>query len=207
MTIIPSTENVMEVTSNANHTMSSKWGLFFVSVTGGLATVLSVISIPFVSPALRKVCLPYVPATTKQVDNIIKALSGRKGTLIDLGSGDGRIVLAAAKRGFRAYGIELNPCLVAYSKVTALTQGLSSNASFFRGDIWKCNLANYSNVVIFGVSQMMTELEKKFRVELETNTFIVVCRFPLPNSKPLATIGHGIDTVWVYKMPLENIDS
>ncbi|XP_033210097.1 ATP synthase subunit C lysine N-methyltransferase [Belonocnema kinseyi] len=196
-----------ELTSNANHTKSSKWGLFFVSVTGGLATVLSVICIPFVSPALRKVCLPYVPATTKQVDNIINALSGRKGTLIDLGSGDGRIVLAAAKTGFRAYGVELNPFLVAYSKMTALTQGLSSNASFFRGDLWKCNLANYSNVVIFGVSQMMTELESKFRFELETNTFIIACRFPLPNSKPLATIGHGIDTVWVYKMPLENIDS
>ena len=194
----------------SNRTISSsKWGLFFLAITGGLATVLSVICIPFVSPALRKVCLPYVPATTKQVDNIIKALSsGGKGTLlIDLGSGDGRIVLAAAKRGFRAHGIELNPFLVAYSKVTALTQGLSSNASFFRGDLWKCNLRNYNNIVIFGVSQMMPDLERKFSLELERNTLIVACRFPLPNSKPLATIGHGIDTVWVYKVPLENKDS
>lgn len=188
----------------SNDTNSSKWGLFLVSVTGGLATVLSILCIPFVSPALRKVCLPYVPATTKQVNNILKALSGRKGTLIDLGSGDGRIVVAAAKSGFKAYGIELNLCLIAYSKVLALTQGLSSNASFFRGDLWKCNLANYNNVVIFGISQMMSDIEKKFNNELKNNSVIVACRFPLPNSLPITTIGHGIDTVWVYKMPLKN---
>ncbi|XP_051162744.1 ATP synthase subunit C lysine N-methyltransferase [Leptopilina boulardi] len=191
----------LEVSKDTNS--SSKWGLILVSLTGGLATILSVICIPFVSPALRKVCLPYVPATTKQVDNILKALSGRNGTLIDLGSGDGRIVVAAAKSGFKAYGIELNPCLIAYSKVLALTKGLSSNASFFRGDLWKCNLSNYNNIVIFGVSQMMADIEKKFNNELNKNTIVVACRFPLPNSMPVMTIGHGIDTVWVYKMPLK----
>ncbi|XP_043481436.1 ATP synthase subunit C lysine N-methyltransferase [Leptopilina heterotoma] len=191
----------------AKSTNSSKWGLFLVSVTGGLATVLSVICIPFVSPALRKVCLPYVPATTKQVENIFKALSGRRGTLIDLGSGDGRIVVAAAKSGFKAYGIELNPCLIAYSKVLALTQGLRSNASFFRGDLFKCNLASYNNVVIFGVSQMMAEIEEKFNNELNKNSVVVACRFPLPNSVPVLTVGEGIDTVWVYKVPLKSIES
>lgn len=54
--------------------------------------VLTAICAPFVLPALRKICLPYVPATTIQVSNVIKALRGRNGQLIDLGSGDGRIV-------------------------------------------------------------------------------------------------------------------
>lgn len=54
--------------------------------------MLSAICMPFVSPALRRVCLPYVPATTSQVENIFRGLAGRKGNLIDLGSGDGRIV-------------------------------------------------------------------------------------------------------------------
>lgn len=47
---------------------------------------------PFVSPAFRRVCLPYVPATTEQVKNIFTGLRERSGSLIDLGSGDGRIV-------------------------------------------------------------------------------------------------------------------
>lgn len=54
---------------------------------------LTVVCVPFVSPALRKICLPYVPATTAQVENVFKALAGRKGSLIDLGSGDGRITI------------------------------------------------------------------------------------------------------------------
>lgn len=49
---------------------------------------------PFVAPALRKVCLPFVPATDIQVANVFRLLAqeGRSGTLVDLGSGDGRIV-------------------------------------------------------------------------------------------------------------------
>ena len=57
-----------------------------------IAIALSVICAPFVAPAFRKVCLPYVPATTNQVNNVLRALKGRSGNIVDLGSGDGRIV-------------------------------------------------------------------------------------------------------------------
>lgn len=63
-----------------------------VVLTGGTAVGLMVVCAPFVSPALRRVCLPYVPATTSQVNNVLLALRGRHGSLLDLGSGDGRIV-------------------------------------------------------------------------------------------------------------------
>lgn len=59
---------------------------------GGASIALSIICYPFVSPALRKVCLPYVPATNAQVQNVLSVIKGRKGKLVDLGSGDGRIV-------------------------------------------------------------------------------------------------------------------
>jgi hypothetical protein len=62
------------------------------SVAGGTAVTLSVICMPFVSPALRRFCLPYVPATATQIKNVVSALAGRSGRLVDLGSGDGRIV-------------------------------------------------------------------------------------------------------------------
>ncbi|XP_011641807.1 protein FAM173B [Pogonomyrmex barbatus] len=133
---------------------SSKLGLFFVAATGGIATAISVVCFPFVSPAFRKICLPYVPATRQQIKNVIRALNGRSGSLIDLGSGDGRIVLAAAKRGFKAHGIELNTWLVLYSKFQALINGLSKNTMFLKQDLWKCHLGKYDNIVIFGVDQM-----------------------------------------------------
>ncbi|XP_046753897.1 ATP synthase subunit C lysine N-methyltransferase isoform X1 [Diprion similis] len=178
---------------------TSNIGLIFVGLTGGAAVAISAVCLPFVSPALRKVCLPYVPATTQQVENVLQALKGRSGTLVDLGSGDGRIVMAAAKKGFKADGVELNPWLIAYSRFTAITRGLSTRVTFFRKDLWKFNLKKYDNVVIFGVQQMMDEVEEKFNSELKRDSLIIACRFPLPNLEPVAILGHGVDTVWVYK--------
>jgi len=61
-------------------------------IVGGISIALSVICYPFISPALRKICLPYVPATNLQIQNVLNVIKGRKGKLVDLGSGDGRIV-------------------------------------------------------------------------------------------------------------------
>src|SRR5579864_7624013 len=60
---------------------------------------------------------PYLPTLKKQSDEIFKLLNLKPGqTLVELGSGDGRILRAAAKRGIKAVGYELNPLLVMYAK-------------------------------------------------------------------------------------------
>ena len=135
----------------------SKTGLALVALTGGAAALISAVAFPFVAPALRRVCLPFVPATPAQIENVLKALSStsRSGRLVDIGSGDGRIVLAAADAGFQAHGIELNPWLVAYSKVKA-TVTRTPKATFARQDLFKTDFGVYDNVVIFGVEQMVS---------------------------------------------------
>ncbi|KAG7190033.1 hypothetical protein KM043_006183 [Ampulex compressa] len=189
-----------EVSDIKTSRVSPRVGLYFVAITGGLATAISLVCIPFVSPAFRKICLPYVPATTQQIQNVLKALEGRTGSLVDIGSGDGRIVLAAAKVGFKAHGIELNPWLIWYSRIRACASNLSSNTAFIKQNLWKYNLREYNNVVIFGVEQMMGEIEQKFLTELKRDSAIVACRFPLPSLSAIKTIGHGVDTVWIYKV-------
>lgn len=68
-------------------------GKVLVGVCAGTVVAITAATASFtILPALRKVVLPYVPATTQQVSNVMKVLRGRSGTLIDLGSGDGRIV-------------------------------------------------------------------------------------------------------------------
>ncbi|XP_076054665.1 ATP synthase subunit C lysine N-methyltransferase isoform X2 [Oratosquilla oratoria] len=200
-----SEELVSQLNTSSGNASPSKqgirnFGFILAGLTGSAAIGLSIVCAPFVAPALRKVCLPYVPATTRQVQNVLQGLRGSSGSLIDLGSGDGRIVIAAAKEGrFRSVGVELNPWLVWYSRWKAWREGVGSSTSFVTKDLWTLHLAQYHNVVIFGVEEMMVDLEAKLDKELSEGGHIVACRFPLPSWKPVTTIGEGIDSVWVYR--------
>jgi len=181
-----------------------KLGLVAVGVTGAVAIGLSIVSAPFVTPALRRFCLPYVPATSRQVDNVVKMCKHHQSRsknvekLIDLGSGDGRIVIAAAKNGFACTGVELNLWLVLYSKIAAGLLGLRRNATFQRLDLWKTDLSEYDKIVIFGVAEMMPTLRDKLLKEMKKESKVVACRFPIPKWKPIDMIDQGIDSVWVY---------
>uniref|UniRef100_A0A8C8G3S5 Uncharacterized protein n=1 Tax=Oncorhynchus tshawytscha TaxID=74940 RepID=A0A8C8G3S5_ONCTS len=167
---------------NAKDTgFKKRLGLIATGIVGGSLVALYAVAGPFVAPALRKVCLPYVPATTAQVENVLKVLQARSGSLVDIGSGDGRIVIAAAKKGFRAVGFELNPWLVWYSRYRAWRAGVHHSTSFHISDLWK-----------------MDKLEGKLQTELQSTAKVVACRFPFPTWAPDGTAGEGIDTVWVY---------
>nr|XP_033785707.1 ATP synthase subunit C lysine N-methyltransferase isoform X2 [Geotrypetes seraphini] len=110
----------------------------------------------------------------------------------------GLVVIAAAKEGFQAVGFELNPWLVWYSRYRAWREGVHHNTSFFMLDLWKVSFSQYTNVVIFGVPQMMLPLEKKLQTELQDNTRVIACRFPFPHWIPNHSTGEGVDTVWIY---------
>ncbi|KAK7873255.1 hypothetical protein R5R35_011329 [Gryllus longicercus] len=189
-----------ELSTSDSEKILSKAGLSLIGITGGLAMALVIGCGPFISPALRRVCLPYIPATDTQVQNILKVLSQRKGRLLDIGSGDGRVVIAAAKNGFIADGVELNPWLVAFSKWQALRHGVQPKTNFFYCDLWKFNVSPYNNVIIFGVEEMMSELEEKLFQELDNGAAVIACRFPLPSKTPVFTCGMGIDTIWLYEI-------
>lgn len=82
-----------QLTSDVKETKSrNRFGVIVTGVLGGSLVALYAVAAPFVTPALRKVCLPFVPATTTQVENVLMVLRARTGTLVDIGSGDGRIV-------------------------------------------------------------------------------------------------------------------
>lgn len=75
-------------------------------ITGTLAGVvfgIHLIAGPFITPALRRICLPFVPATEEQVENVFRALKGRKGKFVDLGSGDGRLVSGTCSQQYSLY--------------------------------------------------------------------------------------------------------
>ncbi|KAK3098797.1 hypothetical protein FSP39_023208 [Pinctada imbricata] len=203
MAELSSEDVTMETTTQSKVGMTTR-GMVVTGICGSLFAGTYLLAGPFLAPALRKIVLPYVPASNRQVVNVMRALKGRQGKLIDLGSGDGRIVIAGAKRGFDGTGVDLNRWLVLYSKMAARKNNVSQQTNFMKRDLWKFNLSPYNNVVVFGVEPMMERLEKKCLEELPDDSRIVACRFQFPNLKPVKTVGEGLDRVWLYKISRGN---
>ncbi|CAF1421981.1 unnamed protein product [Adineta steineri] len=179
---------------------SKTFGRILLGIFGGVG--LTVLCIPFVTPALRRHALPYVPATREQLDNIFNLLkqysTKQRRHLVDLGSGDGRIVFEAVQQGLpRATGIELNRVLVYYARLKALTSGQRKICQFKRANLWKYDLSKYDTIVLFGVDTMMEPLLKKLSKEIADESVVITCRYQFPINCD-RTIGEGIDAVWLY---------
>eukprot|EP01134_Creolimax_fragrantissima_P002604 CFRG2604T1 len=158
---------------------------------------------PFVMPAFRKNCLPYVSATNKQIGMCLALKNPKHKTLVDLGSGDGRVVIAAAKKGLQAHGIEMNRWLVWYSRWRAYREGVWQKTSFSCGDLWKADITKYDTLVVFGVQEMMPLLEEKLSRDMRPTAEIIACRFPLATWTPRTEIedplrSMGLNSVYVY---------
>jgi hypothetical protein len=92
--------------------------------------------------------------------------------VMDLGSGDGRNIIAAAKRGARAIGVEFNPDMVELSRKTAAAEGVSEKASFIQGDMYEADISKATVLALFLLPHNLTKLTPKF-LALPAGTRIV----------------------------------
>jgi SAM-dependent methyltransferase len=82
--------------------------------------------------------------------------------VIDLGSGDGRLVIEAAKRGARAHGVEFNPDLVELSRRNALAAGVAERATFTHGDMFEADISKATALPLFLIPTNLEKLAPKF---------------------------------------------
>jgi SAM-dependent methyltransferase len=92
--------------------------------------------------------------------------------VMDLGSGDGRNIIAAAKRGATAVGVEYNPDMVELSKREAAAQGVAGKASFIQGDMYEADISKASVLALFLLPHNLTKLTPKF-LDMKPGTRIV----------------------------------
>lgn len=117
---------------------------------------------------------PFVPSQRKSVRKIIALADIKAGDkAVDLGSGDGRIVIALAKAGAEAHGYEINPTLVAWSRFRIILAGLSGKAFIHQRSFWEENLSSYNVVALFGITKIMDKLGQKLSSELKPDTKII----------------------------------
>jgi hypothetical protein len=115
--------------------------------------------------------------------------------VIDLGSGDGRTVITAAKRGARAQGIEYNPDMVALSQRNAATEGMTARATFAKADLFESDLSQATVITMFLLPDINLRLRPKI-LDLKPGTRIVSNTFTMGEWAPdlTETVGGECET-------------
>ncbi|HEV3010955.1 MAG TPA: methyltransferase domain-containing protein, partial [Burkholderiales bacterium] len=122
---------------------------------------------------------PFITTPPEVVERMLEIAGTRPDDLvIDLGSGDGRIVVAAAQKfGARGLGIELDAALVAKSRENAETMNVKDKVRFVQGDVLVADISRATVVTVYLLPALMAKLQSRFIGELAPGTRIVSHEF------------------------------
>ena len=138
----------------------------------------------------------WVPSPQALVDKMLDmAKVTPSDYVIDLGSGDGRTVITAAKRGVHALGVEYNPDMVELSRANANKEGVSARAQFVKADLFRTDLSQATVITMFLLPEINLKLRPKLLRDLKPGTRIVSNTFDMGDWKPdkESTVGDPAD--------------
>ena len=145
---------------------------------------------------------PFVPSELRTVESIVRLAEIQKGDVFyELGSGDGRIVIAAGLRGAQAYGVEIDPLRVWYSRLWIKLLKLDQNAQIIHKNFFKVNLSKAKVVCLFLLPETNEKLTKKLKKELKKGAKVISYAFPLIDWEPayIDPFGGYFGPIFVYK--------
>ena len=146
--------------------------------------VLALILLPFGIGAI--IGAPYVPVLRRDATGLLDLAGLTAGqTMIDLGSGDGRFLRAAAKRGIRGIGYEINPFLYIISLI--VTWRYRKLVEIHLADFWRTPLAPCDAVYVFLIDRLMPKLDEKLSRDITRPTHVISFVFAIPSKKPAET--------------------
>jgi len=160
---------------------------------------------------------PYVPSPQSVVADMLKlAQVGPQDTVIDLGSGDGRIVLTAAKVfGARGFGVEIKDELVQQANAAARAQGIATRVRFMKADLFKTDISQATVLTMYLLPHTVNLLRDKLIAELRPGTRVISHDYPLSGWHPVETVHMDLDDklpisgttttlIFLYRVP-ENV--
>jgi len=155
----------------------------FVSIAAG-AVLAQEIQKPYEptegQPGKDVVWVPTPPALVEKMLDMARVTP--RDYVMDLGSGDGRNVIAAAKRGARALGVEYNPDMVELSRRIAAREGVAGKAAFVQGDMYEADISQATVLALFLLTENLNQLVPKF-LDLKAGSRIVVNGFEIDGWK------------------------
>ena len=136
----------------------------------------------------------WVPTPQVVVDKMLDmAKVTKEDFVMDLGSGDGRTVITAAKRGARALGVEYNPDMVALSKRNAEKEGVAASATFVKADLFQTDFSQASVITMFLLPSLNLKLRPKI-LNLKPGTRVVSNSFTMDEWQAEETVTLGAET-------------
>jgi precorrin-6B methylase 2 len=140
----------------------------------------------------------WVPTPQAVVDKMLDMAKVTKTDVVyDLGSGDGRTVITAAKRGATAMGIEYNPDMVELSKKNAVAAGVADKATFVKADLFETDLSKADVITMFLLPSINLKLRPKI-LDLKPGTRVVSNTFTMEDwqADETATVTEGCSSSW-----------
>ena len=170
-----------------------------------LAVVIAAMAVTAVSAQVnspRVPDVPYVPTPPEVVEAMLKAANvTKKDVVYDLGSGDGRIVITAAKiYGTKGVGIDITPDLVGEARANARMEGVADKVKFIEGDLFEQDLSEATVITLY----LLPDINMKLRptiLKLKPGTRIVSHAFNMGEWKPEQTIDVNGKTVYFWRVP------
>ncbi|MBI5230208.1 MAG: hypothetical protein HY981_02855 [Candidatus Magasanikbacteria bacterium] len=141
---------------------------------------------------------PFVPSSHKVVADMIALARIQKGEQVyDLGSGDGRILIAAARAGAHARGWEIHPMLVWFTRLKAWWSGLGALVCVEAKSYWSADWKDADVIMVYLITSRMQEFKEKLMREVRPGTRVASHEFKIPGWEPSAQAG----SVRLYIVP------
>ncbi len=141
----------------------------------------------------------YVPSSYEIVDEMLKLAQVTKDDVVfDLGCGDGRIVIAAAKLGARGVGIDIDPVRIKESNENAAAAGVTDRVTFRNEDLFTSDVSSATVVTLYLLPVRIARLKTKLWRELKVGTRIVAHDFPFTDWEPEKKVTINNHTLYLW---------
>lgn len=147
--------------------------------------------------------VPYVPTPQPVVDKMLELAAVTKNDVVyDLGSGDGRIVITAAKKyGVRGVGVDIDPERVKEANANAVLAGVADRVKFLEQDLFKTDLKEASVVTLYLLPEVNLRLRPKLWSELKPGTRVVSHAFDMGDWQPEQKVEVEGKTIYYWVIP------
>jgi precorrin-6B methylase 2 len=147
--------------------------------------------------------VPYVPTPQPVVEAMLKLGEVKKGDILyDLGSGDGRIAITAAKLyGVRATGIDINPERIAEAEANAKSEKVTDRVKFLNQDLFEANISDATVVTLYLLPSINLKLRPKLWKDLKPGTRIVSHSFDMGDWQPEKRIEVDGRYLYLWRVP------